>query len=153
MDAEVAQRPSSGEQEWVQAPACTSCFHLRSGYGCGGRRHPGWPHPGDRSRSDTCHSHTAVVRRQRCWPGTEPSRQNHNHVHSVWSCSSSTSQRDTAACSLRVVTSSATIWASPSPAPPQSVCDIFCEPILHSKTYKSVRQKQLIAKCCQKSGT
>lgn len=73
--------------------------------------------------------------------------------HSVWSCSSSTSQRDTAACSLRVATSSATIWASPSPAPPQSVCDIFCEPILHSKTYKSVRQKQLIAKCCQKSGT
>lgn len=47
----------------------------------GGRRHPGWPHPGDWSRSDTCHSHTAPVRRQRCWPGTEPIRQNHNHVH------------------------------------------------------------------------
>lgn len=41
----VVQRPSSWEEERVQAPG-TSCSCPRSGDGCEGRLRPGWSHPG-----------------------------------------------------------------------------------------------------------
>lgn len=51
----VVQRPSSWEEERVQAPG-TSCSCPRSGDGCEGRLRPGWSHPGGwhRCRGGDC---------------------------------------------------------------------------------------------------
>lgn len=83
----VAQRPSSGEQEWVKAPAGHQPVHLRSGDGCGGRLRPGWPQPGGRHgrRTSMDRSCCAVEGRgwewRQCRPGTDPSCQTHDQLH------------------------------------------------------------------------